>query len=223
MSISAELRWFWPEAAPHDLAAWFRGAATHQWPAGGGRLRSDTYVVDRGQPELGIKHRGSASIPELKQRCGTAQQPCEIEPFRGAIEFWAKVVPRLGLKLPVDTAVVEVSKRRWLRLFDTHGDTRQLRLNEDGSPWDTAYQAIQGCHVELTELELALGERWVTLGFESFGPVETLLNSLRASAAWLAQRNAPGLDGAIEASYPAWLCRAAGPASPRIDRHDGPT
>jgi hypothetical protein len=222
MSLSAELRWFWPEAEPHDLAAWFRGAAAHQWPAGGGRLRDDTYIVDRVQPELGIKHRGGASGVELKRRCGTALQPCEDDPFRGVIEFWARIEPPMRLIVPVDAAVVEVSKRRWLRMFDTGGETRQLRLNEDGSPWDTTYQGIQGCQVELTEIELPHRERWVTLGFESFGPVESLLHSLRAIARWLAQRHAPGMDGAIEASYPAWLCRTVGPASVRTGRSESP-
>jgi hypothetical protein len=47
MQVSAEIRWFWPEQQPEELADWFRDKAVHSFPHGGGESRIDFYFVDR--------------------------------------------------------------------------------------------------------------------------------------------------------------------------------
>jgi hypothetical protein len=61
-----------------------------------------------------------------------------------------------------------------------------------------------GCNVELTRVTVA-GAVWWTLGFESFGMLPTVENTLRAVATLLAARRLRGFVPGLQASYPAWL------------------
>jgi hypothetical protein len=48
---------------------------------------------------------------------------------------------------------------------------------------------------------------WWTLGFEAFGSMKRVKNSLKSVATLLASRQAPKLDGCLIASYPEWLSK----------------
>ena len=63
-----------------------------------------------------------------------------------------------------------------------------------------------GCRVELTNLRTG-GERWSTVGFESFGPEPDLVPALTAAAArFFGSLDLPGgLGPALSCGYPGWL------------------
>jgi hypothetical protein len=84
----------------------------------------------------------------------------------------------------------------------------ELRLNESRRPADGKLPE-RGCSVEFTEVRLDGGDAWWTLGFEAFGPVDTVGDSLRSVAAVLAARRPPELGADTMASYPAWLAEHA--------------
>lgn len=57
MQLSAEIRWFWQVAIPSSFEMWFH-AGLGGCPTGGGKTRSDEYLYQQDQPELGLKRRG---------------------------------------------------------------------------------------------------------------------------------------------------------------------
>lgn len=205
MLVSAELRWFWAER-PEALQRWFHDAQVHGCAPGGGGTRNDRYLRQPQQPELGFKERGGGTGVEIKGLVARAQ-PVAAGPFQGTPERWAKWnSPALSLD---GFEQVEVEKNRWLRAFDCAGDTpRELALGADDTPLQGAAPK-RGCHLEFTELTLG-GERWWTLGFEAYGPLDTVESDLRRVIALLADRAPPALTGAMTASYPQWLVDRAG-------------
>jgi hypothetical protein len=58
MQVSAEIRWFWRDAPPAGLEDWFRDAGVHGCPADDEETRTDVYLREPGQVELGLKRRG---------------------------------------------------------------------------------------------------------------------------------------------------------------------
>jgi len=66
MQISAEIRWFWLNAPPTGLQKWFFDPAIHGCGIGGGIERTDEYLCDATQSELGIKRRGGEPDPASK-------------------------------------------------------------------------------------------------------------------------------------------------------------
>ena len=97
-------------------------------------------------------------------------------------------------------------KLRWIRKFDTgHGSPREIKVDE--------YEKIQeplpqnGCNVELTRLLMPDDEQWFTLGFEAFGSLADVENSLQRVSEVMANRRPPRLTGAICLSYPQFLKR----------------
>lgn len=208
MTATAEVRWFFEQSAPPALAVWFHSAQRHGCSAGGGRTSVDAYLLEPGNAQLGIKRRSGKAGLEIKVLAGALERGCEQAPFEGRIELWVKqTATQLGTH---GHRLVEVSKRRWVRLFDCSDDeaVRELSLAADGQPTDQVPTPARRCRVELTELELMPGGRWMTLAFEAHGPVESVAESLRRTAQTLALRAPPGLDGPLEASYPGWLPRA---------------
>src|SRR5262245_2271817 len=83
--VSAEIRWFWRGAWPPSVEAWFR---TREVPAGGGKSRTDEYLVDRNQLELGLKKRGRKTGIEIKGLVGI-RRAVSI-PFDGRVQIWSK-------------------------------------------------------------------------------------------------------------------------------------
>ena len=191
MLISAELRWFWPEAPPAGLEEWFRSDRAHPRPAGGGGTRVDRYLRDPSQAELGIKMRGGGKGVELKGRIGEDGRVA-AGPFRGPIELWAKWSSE-AFRLP-PRRLIAVEKTRWLRRFGTSG----REIDPDALP-------RAGCNVELTRVALSRGRVWWTLGFEAFGALDAVSGQLRRTAAIVGRRKPPRLTGGRLSSYPAWL------------------
>jgi hypothetical protein len=201
MQVSAEIRWFWMGPGPCELDAWLRDPELHPCPPGGGGSRTDEYLRDEGQEELGIKRRGGQKRIEVK---GLVAELGEIRtaPFVGRVELWTKWTSE-ALEVP-HAASVRTDKRRWLRKFSTDGHVPvEIALDASEKPVTGSLPA-RGCNVELTEVRI--GSAWWTLGFESFGSIDTVEADLRTVAALVArERRPPSLDGWKLASYPRWL------------------
>jgi len=201
MQVSAEIRWFWMGPGPCELDAWFRDPERHPCPPGGGGSRTDEYLRDEGQEELGIKRRGGQKAIEVK---GLVAELGEIRtaPFVGRVELWTKWTSE-ALEVP-PAATVRTDKRRWVRKFSTDGQV-PVEVALDGSERPvTGSPPARGCNVELTEVRI--GSVWWTLGFESFGSIDTVEADLGTVAALIArERRPPSLDGWKLASYPRWL------------------
>jgi hypothetical protein len=207
MHVSAEIRWFWNTGRVPALADWFSDADLHGCPAGGGGVRTDFYLRDAAQAELGLKRRGGKQGTEIKGLVETVPNGCEVRPFDGSVEIWTQWT---SAALALDSAlVVEVEKRRWLRKFDaTTGQARELALGADERVIDDSPPPERGCHVEYTEVRLG-SSRWVSFGFESFGSLATVIDSLQRTATALALPHPPALENGAIASYPSWLRNAA--------------
>ena len=204
MLLSAEVRWFWEGRIP-ELARWFGGGP---FAAGGGEVRMDTYVVDPGQVELGVKSRGNK--PGLELKVLVSERPSRgIGQLRSATQIWTKVSSTvLSLNgLPA----LATHKRRWLRKFDTGGPTvTEIELGKDERP-KAGGLPDDGCNVELTEVWLEDPARvWTTLGFEAFGSFDRVERSLAATLTQMSAVAMPNFGAGEALSYPAWLAARAG-------------
>ena len=204
MQVSAESRWFWSGSAPERLEEWFCGKHPDGIPAGGGKERRDDYIRDPNQNELGIKRRGEKPGVEVKGLVSSRPASLSAEPFVGPIEIWAKWTSEA---LTIDPALTIVTRKlRWLRKFDTgHSSPREIKVDENENIPEPLPQ--NGCNVELTRLIMPDGEQWFTLGFEAFGSLSDVENSLQCVAEVMANRRPPRLTGAICLSYPQFLKR----------------
>jgi hypothetical protein len=210
MLISAEIRWFWPDAPPPALHDWFASISIHGCAVGGGDddPRPDAYLRDASQRELGIKARAGKTV-EVKGLVTVVWNGLRASPFAGPIEIWTKWS---AAALTLDpTRTIETRKRRWLRKFDTTGATpREIPLNRKERPADEKVTLPElGCNVELTHVSVA-SEVWWTFAFEAFGKLTTTQDDLRAVAGVLAGRNPPSMGTPMVASYPAWLQQRCG-------------
>src|SRR5579885_2820332 len=82
MQVSAEARWFWPGEPPRGFEKWFYNREKHPCPFGGGELRLDTYLLDRGGrcPTAVLRLRtGRGAFPYCKT---TSQTPAVVRPAR---------------------------------------------------------------------------------------------------------------------------------------------
>src|SRR4051794_6543071 len=117
MLISAEVRWFWRSTTSPDAHQWFCHSGIHPFPPGGGRSRTDHYLRDPQQVELGIKYRDDAARVEVKGLVVLAPETITFGGLRGPIEIWSKWQSKsLKLELP---SVITIEKHRWLRKFET--------------------------------------------------------------------------------------------------------
>jgi hypothetical protein len=100
-----------------------------------------------------------------------------------------------------------VTKTRWLRKFDTSKYVRsEIPLGANEKPTPGHSLPLQGCNVELTEIEMAgHAGRWWTLGFEAFGDLDSVPTNLTLTVLpekpLLLRIIGPG----VFLSYPAWL------------------
>lgn len=204
MKTSAESRWFWRKDAAAALRQWFIDSNLHDIEPAGGDIRTDAYLADANQVELGIKRRGTGPGVEIKGLVSLLGSGCDVPPFQGPIELWTKwFCDTLTLE---GAPLILVRKRRWLRQFDaSRSALRQISLN--------AGELKQGCTVEYTELSGDGIAPWVTLAFEAFGPMESLAESVQRTAARLASRTPPAVGSGWQASYPVWLRQRAGAQS----------
>src|SRR5262245_34677522 len=133
MQLSAETRLFWKDRAPDGLEAWFRDKTRHGSDPGGGGERTDKYVLDPNQVELGIKQRDARSDAtpgyELKTLVAASWSVLTAGPLAGRVEMWTKVSAKA---LIIDEKLlVPIRKMRWLRKFETAGvDPVEIPLND---------------------------------------------------------------------------------------------
>jgi hypothetical protein len=161
-------------------------------------------LCDRGQSELGLKRRGGKAAVEIKGLVATSSSTLAAGPFAGPIELWTKWTSKVLELKPEST--ISVKKVRWLRKFDTTLPVvNEVALDGNETPLGGASLAALGCNVELTQIEMPQGRIWWTLGFESFGTLQTVSKDLEATASILANRGAPELRMGLLGSYPAWL------------------
>jgi hypothetical protein len=97
-------------------------------------------------------------------------------------------------------------KRRWMRRYMVvAADVEELPL--DGNE-ETPFTPSVGCNLELTQVDTdGHPVSWWTLGFEAFGDIQSALDALAATYAFLqANGRFPPLSGE-RLSYPEWLDR----------------
>ena len=202
MQVSAELRWYWRSAAPQALVEWFRSDERHPCPPGGGtNRRVDRYRPDTRQDELAIKVRGEKSGLEVKGRVERVGSLGD-DPFVGEVELWTKwTLEDVALEA---SALVDVTQLRWVRTLDTTASVPvEIELDAREGSVDGTYPT-RGCQIELTQVHV-LDEEWWSFGFESFGRVNDVVESLRRGAEVMAHRSPPALTGGRLMSSPAWL------------------
>jgi hypothetical protein len=202
--VSAEIRWFWRNALPPGLDAWFRNGAV---PPGGGSARTDEYLFDPGQVELGVKRRGPQTGVEIKGL--VALRSTTAPPLNARVQIWSKWTSQT-LSL-ANLPTIAVRKTRWIRKFDTGSrHVLEVPLDAQERPRDPEQRPERGCQLELVALsvESRVGAWW-SLAFEAFGEVDTVETSLGRTLAHVAP-GAPTLESAMELSYPAWLAALAG-------------
>jgi len=208
VQLSAEIRWFWEGAGLPGLKEWFVSAQFHDCAAGGGNLRTDAYLSDPQQTELGIKLRGNQT--EVKGLVAiVAEGPGH--PFLGQVEIWTKWSSK-ALSLG-GARLILVNKRRWLRKFDcANSPFEEIALNVQELRVDGGCLPNEGCNVEYTEISVAAGQPWVTFGFEAFGTLDTVTDYLRQAMARVSLRHPPMPVDGWNASYPRWLQRVSAPS-----------
>jgi hypothetical protein len=206
MQVSAEIRWFWRDVPPPNLEEWFRDATEGTCAAGGGEKRVDDYLCDHNQSELSLKRRGGKAGVEVKGLVAAhwSKVTSDANPFVGPIELWTKwssEVLDLG-----SGSTIPIEKIRWLRTFDTgKKPPKEIPVDSKEKPIVGPAFLECGCNVELTGIKLPNGAIWWTLGFESWGAIQTLDKALRDVAKTLAARRPPQLETGLLASYPVWL------------------
>src|SRR5262245_61844013 len=129
MFLSAEIRWFWSGTPPNGLEEGFRGAGAHPCVAGGGTPRTDKYLFDGHQTELGIKRRGGRKGVEIKGLVAILPGTLSEAPFVGSVELWTKWSSET---LQLDShPLIGVEKQRWARKFEVRGQiAREVPLDE---------------------------------------------------------------------------------------------
>lgn len=182
MLLSAEIRLFW-SVEPSGIETWFMDASIHGSPASGPEDRTDIYLTDPKQTELGIKTRGENLGLEIKGLIAKPGDTLAFASYEIPIELWSKWSSEV---LAFDTkSGILLHKTRWLRRFDIASG--------------------QGCNVEWTMVRTREDATHWTLGFEAFGPLPVILQTLRSTIRSMNQRNPPPAPGAQLLSYPAWL------------------
>ena len=208
MLITAELRWFWTGQNLGHLSEWFHNETPSSRNGEGGIIRTDRYLRAGNQKELGIKVRGTKPGVEIKGLVETGKDYSIVEPFAGPIQIWCKWT---SLEFDIGTApLFAVVKERWLRKFDTARGVREISLDKNEQPLNPDDLPKIGCNVELTKIGLENQAEWWTLGFEAFGELENLRDSLNLVTRELASRNPPSLPNGLAGSYPEWLCHILG-------------
>lgn len=206
MLLSAEIRLFWLDQKPSALEAWFLDARVHSGPAGGGSVRTDVYLRDPDQTELGVKTRGEKPGVEIKGLVGTPGEVLQFGSCVIPVELWSKWPSR---KLAFDRDLgLTLRKTRWLRLFDdSQPEPMEIALNSEEKPRDGQPLPKEGCHVEWTEVEIPPRTTCWTLGFEAFGGMANVETILRAVVRAMNTRNPPPAPGGQPLSYPALIRR----------------
>jgi hypothetical protein len=199
MDITAEIRWFGSGAVPKDLSDWFQNTSL---PLSGEIPRTDRYLLDPNQLELGIKERGEKSGVEIKGLVSLRPSGIATGPFGGSVEIWSKWNSEtLSLE---GCTTVQIEKSRLLRRFVIQSDrATEIAIGDraDGT------KPKDGCDIELCRLQTHRTDEAWTLALEAFGELSSVVENLRLTAAQLNARQIRLPETAQELSYPAWLAR----------------
>lgn len=127
MKLSAELRWFWKDTLPEGLNAWFGAERVEP-------LRTDVYLRDSSQSELGLKRREHRfEVKGLIARLGEVDEG----PFHGALQLWSKWELE-HLRFEEQLSVTKL--RRSLQLEACQLELTQLSV-EDQAWWTLGFEA----------------------------------------------------------------------------------
>jgi hypothetical protein len=207
MQLSAEVRLFWAGREPEALRSWFLGASVHTYAAGGGQERTDVYLADANQLELGIKQRGGKSGVEIKGLVALLPESASVGSYSIPIELWSKWSSQTWTF--DQGSSIMLRKRRWLRKFDTsESGPIEIPLDLAERPLDGRPLPEIGCNVEWTALDTQNGESYWTLGFESFGSLRDVEESLRSVIIVMNKRLLPTSIGGWAGSYPIWISKS---------------
>ena len=190
---------FWRGCRPepvHDL--FFKSGP----PPGGGFFRGLTATRPSGASRRLASERGDQLGFDVSG-LPTRNSP-ELDPLAGYRNMckWSCTIP--GFRL---TDEVGLTKTRWLRKFDTSEHVRSdIPLTAGGRPNKGYSFPVQGCNVELTEVQIVgHSEVWWTLGFEAFGDLDSVSTNLTLTL----MPEKPVLERIVASgafvSYPAWL------------------
>ncbi|MBN1673540.1 MAG: hypothetical protein JXR37_21015 [Kiritimatiellae bacterium] len=204
---TAEVRWFYPGAVPREIHAWLQraGCTLEAKPA-----RTDHYLR-LADEALGVKLREGRL--ELKQRVDSAGVISLHQRAAGLVERWRKwsfaladSVEALNALLRPASCWIAVNKERALCTVPPPQTPRE-ETPAPASP-------LQGCNLELTAVRAGRNEWW-SLGFEAFGPAETVLASLRrATTRLFTGDEPPTLHAEASYGYPKWLAGLPPPGNP---------
>jgi hypothetical protein len=192
--ITAELRWFWAGPAPADFQDWFISPGPGWEAARGPEVRTDAYLRDSRQATLGIKQRGHGAQIEIKGLILRREPSVRFAGVCCPVELWGKW-PSAGLRLDVDR-LIPVAKQRWTRKFDVSHAEVTAATGTKPRP--------SGCDAEFTLIGGPDGSSWWSVGFEAFGPLDTVEPMLAATVAMLEARAPPPLPGGEAGGYPHW-------------------
>lgn len=198
MELSAELRLWWKGERPAEVERWFEAASAIA--PGLPAERTDQYLDDPEKGELGFKLRGGARA-EVKLR--VAQRGAMG--WLGTVEIWAKAS---ASALRFDGPILEVRKRRRLRMFvASSGGVEELEVGE-GERLRSGPAPVQGCNVEFTAVEVS-GSRWWTLGLEAFGELDSVEDILKATVSALGGPPEHLSEPALRGGYPRLIAALA--------------
>ena len=205
MELTAEVRWFWLGTPPADFEKWFWDPSLEYCRAGGGGERTDIYLLDPQQVELGIKMRKAPGDTEVKGLIQISRSPVSFTPkLSGNIELWCKWKTRAFLFSP--HAGISIQKTRWIRKFSAEErPLREIALNEEEGPQVQMALPTTGCNAELTRIVDNEGKAWWSIGFEAFGALALVEHALRSAVDLMLERKPPQLPPGHNASYPKWL------------------
>ncbi len=205
VDLTSELRWFFDERLPDELAAWFTNGAS----TGLTEVRWDTYRLD-GAIDVGVKRRFKQLL-ELKVRQGPPETFSMTPGLDGWLETWQRWSPADGrVHLSEDTRWIDVHKTVTKRRFAGDGD--ELELSEDNRA-----MTGHGCDVEIATVSIEGRTGW-TFAFAAFGPVDRHRPLLElAWAALLGGGAVPTplqLHAGNSFGYPAWLSKGGSDDAP---------
>lgn len=210
---TCECRWFLEGEIDADVVDWFRSRAPWRrsrdleplaWPE---RVRLDRYVTIPKNRDIGIKWRGEpvegeGAPLEFKAKVASLGVHALAPGVTGVVERWIKWTcdgeAMQALKL------LDVEKRRMLRMVQLDGPTREVEVPPVGS----RFPIDRGLQIELTRLSQA-GDHYWTLGFEGFPDGSDLREAfIRNVAVFLRELpHALTLSSETSFSYPEWLAR----------------
>lgn len=197
-----EVRWFLTGTAPKEVEQWFRrGYVSPKDAPIDDEARDDIYLSLPDSEALGIKLRAGKKI-EVKQRLSSSGVQTLRAGIEGGVEQWVKwsfdlMARNDEIASPGYWTVIK--KRRLLRKFAVIAAEKVTVVDAVNQRPD------EGCNMELAWLEVN-GKKWWSLGFESFGKLDTVEKNLRLVLEQvLPDPNFPEMRAEQSYAYPAWL------------------